>query len=127
MAGVIGLGGVFIDFKGDKEALHQWYEKNLSCEMSAYGSGFTSGQQLMLISFKRNEGDALINFRVDDLNTLLKRIKADGGQVLKLEETPYGDFAHILDPFDNIIELWQAEEGHYKKMVKEEIEAYKKK
>ena len=40
MGKIIGLGGVFLQFKGDKQKVQDWYETYLKCDMSAYGTGF---------------------------------------------------------------------------------------
>lgn len=125
MGKVVGLGGVFVEFKGDKEALHHWYEKVLKCDMSEYGTGFVDGQQLMLVSFKRSVDQSILNFRVQGLKDLLEDVVNNQGKVLAQEATPYGDFATIEDPFGNKVELWQAETEAYKAMVKEEIKNYK--
>ena len=124
MAKVIGLGGVFLNFEGDKQQLQDWYETYLQLDMSDYGSGFTSGDQLMLLSFKRNLGQGLINFRVEGIKELLNNICNHGGKLLEKEETPYGEFAIFMDPFGNKIELWEANVAAYKQMVEEELKAY---
>lgn len=124
MAKVIGLGGIFLNFEGDKQQLQDWYETYLRLDMSDYGSGFTSGDQLMLLSFKRNQGQALINFRVEGIKELLNDICNHGGKLLEKEETPYGEFAIFMDPFGNKIELWEANVASYKQMVEEELKAY---
>jgi predicted enzyme related to lactoylglutathione lyase len=50
----------------------------------------------------------MINFRVDDLDALLARLRERGAQVLdRGEDTPFGKFGYVLDPEGTLIELWQ--------------------
>lgn len=129
MAKVIGIGGVFLSFKGEDKALRDWYEEHLHLAMSDYGTGFIEGEQLMFVSFTHTNQPNIpyINFRVDDLKELMQELRDKKVIVLKpIEEYPYGLFAHIQDPFGNTIELWQANEKIYRKMVQDEIKKYKK-
>lgn len=126
MAKAIGIGGLFLHFEGEKEALHQWYAENLELEMSAYGSGFLAGEQMMLLSFKRDfENAPLINFRVDDLAAIMERFKGMGLETDGITAYAYGKFAHFTDPFGNFIELWEPDEEEYRAMVNKEIESYR--
>ena len=50
----------------------------------------------------------MINYRVDDLDTLLTQLAAAGVLIdPKREDADYGRFAWITDPEGNRIELWQ--------------------
>ena len=50
----------------------------------------------------------MVNFRVDDLDGLLKSLKAAGiNQIGEIDDQPYGRFAWIMDPDGVKIELWQ--------------------
>jgi len=129
MAKAIGLGGVFIHMKGKSKELFDWYEEYLGLDFSAYGTGFLSGQQLMTLTFKRDDSDDMpyLNFRVDDLEEMVDRLKKDGIEITSdIEVYPYGSFARFKDPFGNPVELWQAKEEEYKTLVEEEIKKYKK-
>ena len=125
MAKIIGIGGVFLEFKGEKEALHRFYKEVLGMDMSEYGSGFIEGEQLMLLSFKR-EGEKvlLINFRVDNLTALMEILRKNRLETDEISVYDYGKFAHFTDPFGNYIELWEPEPEKYKEMVRKEMEAY---
>lgn len=119
------MGGVFLDFMGEREALHKWYHETLGLDMTNYGTGFLEGRQLMLVSFKRDfENAAIINFRVDDIVAVVERLKQHKVEVRGIDDYPYGKFTQFTDPFGNKIELWEAKEEEYLKMVKAEIEAY---
>ena len=51
----------------------------------------------------------MINFRVDDLDELLKALREEGVQVDdKVEAHEYGNFGWIMDPEGNRVELWEA-------------------
>lgn len=126
MGKIIGLGGVFLSFKGDKNSLLKWYYETLQLDMSEYGTGFITGEQLMLVSFKREGQDMpLINFRVDNIQEMITKLKSVGIQTSKISEYEYGKFAWFVDPFDNKIELWEAYPEQYKKMVQDEVNKYK--
>ena len=52
---------------------------------------------------------AMVNFRVDDLEGLLAQLSAAGVRIdPKREEHEYGKFAWIWDPEGNRVELWQS-------------------
>lgn len=128
MAKILGLGGVFLSFKGNKEELHRWYHEHLGLLMSDYGSGFFEGSQLVLLTFtKEMASDAIINFRVDDLDEMIKMLKSEGLETSTVTTYPYGKFAHFLDPFGNKIELWEPYEENYREMVHQEIISYETK
>lgn len=128
MAKILGVGGVFLSFKGDKDELHRWYYEHLGLLMSDYGTGFFEGGQLMLITFsKEMASDAIINFRVDDIEGMMKCLIHEGLETSEISHYPYGKFAHFLDPFGNKIELWEPNEENYREMVHQEIIRYEKK
>ena len=50
----------------------------------------------------------MINYRVENLDELLKLLRSEGVEVDdRLEEYDYGRFAWIMDPEGNRIELWE--------------------
>lgn len=126
MGKIIGVGGIFLNFKGEKDALHKWYNEILGLDMTDYGTGFLEGKQLMLVSFKSDfENAAIINFRVDDIGAVVEKLKGHDIEVKEISDFDYGRFTQFVDPFGNFIELWEAKEEAYIKMVKGEIEAYR--
>jgi predicted enzyme related to lactoylglutathione lyase len=54
----------------------------------------------------------MLNFRVDNLDSLLKKLKADKVKIVKDVEAydGMGRFASIEDPEGNRIELWEPED-----------------
>jgi predicted enzyme related to lactoylglutathione lyase len=50
----------------------------------------------------------MLNYRVENLEGLLKVLREEGVIVIdKIEELPYGKFGWIMDPEGNKIELWE--------------------
>jgi glyoxylase I family protein len=49
----------------------------------------------------------MLNFRVDDLKTLVAGLRTAGVAVTELPDETYGLFAHLEDPDGNPIELWE--------------------
>ena len=123
MKRVTGLGGLF--FKSDDpEKLYQWYEKHLGIARA--------GQGPVLFNWRETEDPArtgttvwavfprdskyfdpsragfMMNFRVADLDGLLKKLRTEGIEVdSHSEDSDYGGFAWIMDPDGNRIELWE--------------------
>lgn len=128
MGKAIGIGGVFIHFNGDSKEIFDWYEKYLGMDFSAYGSGFLSGNQLMVLTFKRDDNPLMpfINLRVDDIESIISVMKKDKVEIISDVTTyEYGKFVTFKDIFGNVVELWEADEEEYIKMVEKEIEDYK--
>ena len=129
MAKAVGIGGVFLHFKGEQQEVMDWYEKHLGFDMTPYGTGFIEGTQYVLLSFKRgdNPNTPYLNIRVDDIETIMEYLKKENVEVLsEVTEYPYGKFSQFKDPFGNAIELWEVYEEEYVTMVKKEIKDYKK-
>lgn len=118
MAKAVGVGGVFLKAQ-DPKALSLWYEKNLGISSQGGGSlvfeGPESAGMTVFSHFPANTGyfgdgpqQAMINFRVDDLDALLEALAAGGVRIdPKREDHAYGRFAWIWDPEGNRVELWQ--------------------
>jgi predicted enzyme related to lactoylglutathione lyase len=131
MKRVTGIGGIF--FKSDDpERLYQWYESHLGIERD---SGDTAaafkwreindaeekGMTVWSIFprdtkyFDPSRSRFMINYRVDDLDRLLKVLKEEGVQIdPHREDYDYGRFAWIMDPDGNRIELWEPRKGKTK-------------
>jgi predicted enzyme related to lactoylglutathione lyase len=123
MLKVTGIGGIFLKAK-DAKALAAWYDRHL---------GVPFGENLYVnfkwinennpaipgntvFSFFKNESNYfdpsasmfMINFRVNDLEALLKKLKEEGVEIAgEILEEEYGKFGWILDPEGNKIELWE--------------------
>ena len=122
MARVTGIGGVFFKAR-DKEALTAWYREHLGIEAGEYGMAFdwrdTGGTEVPGCTvwgpfrhdttyFNPSTAPFMINYRVDDLDALLAKLRAAGVTVDdKVEEYEYGRFGWIMDPEGNRLELWE--------------------
>jgi predicted enzyme related to lactoylglutathione lyase len=50
----------------------------------------------------------MINYRVQHIESLVKKLQANGVNILdKIETFDYGKFIHIMDSEGNKIELWE--------------------
>ncbi len=119
---VTGIGGIFF-FSDDPTKTKTWYNENLGIETTEYGSTFESRNAnrpeeinyLQWSPFKTGSSyfapskkDFMINYRVQNLVGLVKKLKANGVTVLdEMETYDYGKFIHIIDPEGNKIELWE--------------------
>jgi predicted enzyme related to lactoylglutathione lyase len=119
---VTGIGGIFF-FSDDPEKVKEWYSKNLGIKTNEWGasfefrnarrpdeinylqwSPFKSGSNYFAPSSK----DFMINYRVQNIEGLVKKLKGNGVTILdKIETYEYGKFVHILDAEGNKIELWE--------------------
>lgn len=128
MAKAIGLGGVFIKFQ-DPKGMRNWYQEILGLTTNDYGVLFEFGGSdtkkayCQLGTFENNteyfgskSQQVMINFRVDDLETLLEVFKTKQVVVLdEIESYSYGKFLHIEDPEGNRIELWEPIDAEFEK------------
>lgn len=118
MEKVTGIGGVFFRSK-DPQALMAWYNEHLGvapvptsyeAEPWKQQAGYT-----VLAPFPEDTeyfgkpGQAwMINFRVNDLDAMIKQLEAAGIKVEpNPEDYPNGKFARLYDPEGNPIELWE--------------------
>jgi catechol 2,3-dioxygenase-like lactoylglutathione lyase family enzyme len=118
MAKAVGVGGVFLKCR-DPKALGKWYAEHLGIPDQGGGSlGFDGPESAGMTVFSHFPADtkyfgdgaqqAMINFRVDDLDALLTTLEAAGVKIdPKRDDHEYGKFAWIWDPEGNRVELWQ--------------------
>ncbi|GAB3894679.1 VOC family protein [Spirosoma agri] len=122
MKKVTGLGGIFFQCE-DPKAMNDWYAKNLGLPAGEYGTTFewrqtedpskkgsTSWSTFPKNSdyFKPSTKPFMINYRVENLVALVEELKRNSVRVVdEIAEYDYGKFVHVLDPEDNIIELWE--------------------
>lgn len=126
------LGGVFFKCK-EPEKLRDWYTQYLGLKTDTYGTsfawkqwadsgkkGFTAWSPFPLDTtyFAPSDKDFMLNYRVDHLESLVAKLKAEGVTILdEIASYPYGKFVHILDPENNKVELWEADDEAYAKML----------
>jgi predicted enzyme related to lactoylglutathione lyase len=119
---VTGIGGIFF-FSDNPDEIKQWYAKNLGLEMNEWGSSFEFRNAnrpdeinyLQWSPFNRgseyfapSKKQFMINYRVQNIEGLVKQLEANGVKILdKIETFEYGKFVHIMDLEGNKIELWE--------------------
>jgi predicted enzyme related to lactoylglutathione lyase len=119
---VTGIGGIFF-FSDNPKETREWYHRNLGLEITEYGSTFESRNAtrpeevnyLQWSPFKKgstyfapSQKDFMINYRVQNLEGLLKKLRDNGVTIVDSVETAeYGKFVHIMDADGNKIELWE--------------------
>ena len=123
MARVTGIGGVFFKAK-DPEKLKAWYVEHLGVEITEWGCAIfkwaddqktqAEGMTVWQIAdqngdwFKPSTSQVMINYRVDDLDGLLKQLAAaDISPIKGPDEEFNGRFAWVMDPEGNKVELWE--------------------
>lgn len=127
MARITGIGGIFLKTKNDTTKLLHWYRDVLGLDITEYGINFLLPNEFTLITYDNKDGEAVLNFTVDDLDEFMAELKEKNVAVHDdIKDYDYGRFAQIKDPFDNIVELWETKPDAYIKMVEKEIDDYKK-
>ena len=119
---VTGIGGIF--FKAnDPKKIKEWYKEHLGVPVTDYGAMFewrekdAAGKDGYTVwspfpaeskSFDPSKKEFMINYRVENIEALVKELKDAGVKVLdEIVDSEYGKFVHILDPEDNKIELFE--------------------
>lgn len=120
MKKVTGIGGILFKSK-DPNAMNEWYKAHLGLETSPYGTSFewlqTDGKKGLTQwapfaentkYFEPSERDFMINYRVENLETLVEELKKENVTILdEIATYDYGKFIHILDLEGNKIQLWE--------------------
>ncbi|MGQ1909935.1 VOC family protein [Marinifilum sp. RC60d5] len=131
---VTGIGGIFFKSK-DPKASREWYHKHLGIQCpDEYGgmfewrktsnpeeTGFTvwSPFEEKTEYFQPSKKDFMFNYRVENLEELLKVLKEEGVEIVgEMQEFEYGKFGWILDPEGNKVELWEPIEDSFSDMYK---------
>lgn len=129
---VTGIGGIF--FKCiDKEKLREWYSNHLGLTTDKHGTSFewrkTDQPDQKGFSvwspfpndtkyFEPSQKEFMINFRVQNLESLVESLRKEGvAFVDSIETFEYGKFVHIMDPEGNKIELWEPIDDVFDKMI----------
>ena len=122
MKKVTGIGGIFFKCK-DPQKMNEWYKTHLGINTGEYGATFewkeeaesTINGQTQWTPFAEStkyfepsKKDFMINYRVADLEALVKELEKGGVIILdQIETFDYGKFIHIMDIEGNKIELWE--------------------
>lgn len=130
MKRVTGIGGIFFKCK-DPDKLKEWYKTHLGLATDKYGTNFEWRQSIDSSKkgftqwspfaettkyFEPSLKDFMINYRVDNLESLVKELKNEGVTIVdKMETFDYGKFIHIIDIEGNKVELWEPNDAVYDK------------
>jgi catechol 2,3-dioxygenase-like lactoylglutathione lyase family enzyme len=122
MKRVTGIGGIFFKTKDTKKT-KEWYKKHLGFDIDDYGAAFITKKKedpsknayLQWSPFQDDTSyflpshkEFMINYRVDDLEALVKVLIAEGVTICDdIASYDYGKFVHIMDDDGNKIELWE--------------------
>jgi predicted enzyme related to lactoylglutathione lyase len=124
MKHVIGFGGIFFKAQ-DPEKLAAWYQDHLGLKVEDFGGVvFREGKETegpkreAYLTWAPFPADTdyfapsakpfMINFRVADLDGLLRKLRAEGVSVdEKTDKSEFGYFGWAMDPEGNRIELWE--------------------
>jgi len=131
---VTGIGGIFFKCK-DPKKVREWYQTNLGINTNQYGAVFEWYQggdstkkgftQWATFNEKTNyfapsTKEFMINYRVGNLESLVKELRQNNVNILDTIETvSYGKFIHILDMEGNKIELWEPNDIEYENLGKQ--------
>lgn len=119
---VTGIGGIFF-FSDNPEETKEWYAENLGLEVNQWGSSFefrnaNRPDEINYLQwspfktgnayFKPSKKEFMVNYRVQNLEGLIRKLRNKGVSILDSMETyDYGKFIHIMDADGNKIELWE--------------------
>jgi hypothetical protein len=121
---VTGIGGVFLRSRSPAK-LAAWYRRNMGLEISPGGQFLTwdwrtaggprrvgSTVWAAMAPMDREWGagrpTAELNYRVENLDLLLSRLRRAGVKVSqRMEESSFGRFGWAHDPEGNRFELWE--------------------
>jgi len=120
---VTGIGGIFF-FSDNLQETKEWYTKNLGIEINEWGSSSIESRNinkpdeinaLQWCPFKKGDEyfspskkEFMINYRVQNIEGLVNKLKENGVTVLdNIATYDYGKFVHIMDAEGNKIELWE--------------------
>lgn len=123
MARITGIGGVFLRARSDEKALAAWYVEHLGLQLEPWGGALlkwpedpasASGVTVWHLAskdsswFAPSTGSFMINYRVDDMDGVVRRLQRGGVAIFKgPERSAEGTFLWIVDPDGNKVELWQ--------------------
>jgi predicted enzyme related to lactoylglutathione lyase len=131
---VTGIGGIFFKCK-DPQKVREWYQGHLGLNTNQYGAvfewyqgadstkkGFTQWSPFKETTkyFEPSTKDFMINYRVENMETLVEELRKNGVTVTdSIQTVEYGKFVHILDVEGNKIELWEPNDIEFEKLGKQ--------
>ncbi|WP_010227870.1 VOC family protein [Gillisia marina] len=128
---VTGIGGIFFKSENPQQA-REWYGKHLGLAIDDYGSAFefrnaNRAEEINYLRwspfedstdyFNPSTKDFMINYRVQNIEALVKQLKENGVNVVdEITEFEYGKFVHLMDLEGNKIELWEPIDSFFTEM-----------
>lgn len=113
---ITGIGGVFFRAR-DRSALAAWYADTLQLPVTDTATA-KMGETVWAAFdqdspyFGPDRPEYMINYRVDDLDAALRKLRQAGATVApRVDEDDYGRFAWAIDPEGNRFELWEPAPG----------------
>ncbi|MFO0548691.1 MAG: VOC family protein [Polyangiaceae bacterium] len=122
MAKITGLGGVFFKVE-DPSSVARFFTEKLEVPTETWGRMFEwreledpEKKGCTVMGIHRTSSDYfdpsplpfMLNFRVDDLDAVLAKLRERGVEIVKVfDPDENGRFAHVLGPAGIKIELWQ--------------------
>ena len=113
---ITGIGGVF--FRAHRrEDLATWYHETLGLPVTdaataKLGTTVWAAFDDDTSYFGPNRQEYMVNYRVDDLDAAIKRLRKAGASVAsEIQTDDYGRFTWAEDPEGNRFELWQPAPG----------------
>ena len=119
MERVTGIGGVFLRAR-DRAALAAWYGEHLGLDIESWNGAVvpSAGGESVWAAFPadttyfgRPDQQAMVNYRVEDLDAMVGQLRAAGVEVEEPQETENGRFTWAEDPEGNRFELYQPPPG----------------
>jgi predicted enzyme related to lactoylglutathione lyase len=113
---ITGIGGVFFRSR-DREGLAAWYHEVLGLPVTdsataKMGPTVWAAFDEDTTYFGLGDQELMINYRVDDLDAAIKRLRLAGTVVSSdVQEDDYGRFVWAEDPEGKRFELWEPAEG----------------
>ena len=115
MERVLGIGGYFLR-AADPKALSTWYRDSLGLDADEHGLWHQEVGPTVFAPFEADTDyfgartqQAMLNFRVRDLDAMLAQLRALGADVAAEVQDfdGVGRFGWVTDPEGNRVELWQ--------------------
>ncbi|MDZ7770390.1 MAG: VOC family protein, partial [Woeseiaceae bacterium] len=123
MAKVTGIGDIFSRSVGDSRELAAWYQRHLGISLEDFGGSIFNWQEdkaddngitVWHVAAKDSDwfgpstAPFMINYRIDDMAGMIAQLEAAGIEIDQGPEShENGQFAWIMDPDGNKVELWE--------------------
>lgn len=118
---IVGIGGIFFRCS-DEAATKKWYTEVCGMKTDQWGASFVQKKvesegysSTQWSPFPQNtsyffseDQQFMVNYRVQNLEALVNKLKAAGSEILdEIATYDYGKFVHIRDIDGRAVELWE--------------------